>query len=140
LVRELIQSQGTAFSDHRIALEQQDACTVLGDAGRIARVVMNLISNAVKYSPVGTCVTVRVARNEPFAVLSVSDEGPGISPEDLKVIFQPFGRGRSADTMAEGTGMGLYVVKQIVEAHGGRIEVYSTLGKGTTFHVRLPLA
>ena len=101
---------------------------------------LNLVSNAVKYSAPGTRVTVRVEAKEQLAVLSVSDEGPGIGEEDLRVLFQPFGRGRSADAFAEGTGMGLHIVKQIVEAHGGRIEVQSEVGRGSTFRVSLPLA
>ena len=81
----------------------------------------------------------RIEKGERLAVLSVSDEGPGIREEDLRVLFQPFGRGRSANTLAEGTGMGLYIVKRIVEAHAGRIEVQSELGRGSAFRVSLPL-
>ena len=140
LIRRLLQTQSIAFSNHQILLELSDACIVLGDAGRIERVVTNLVSNAVKYSPAGTRITVRVEPKESFALLSISDQGPGISREDAKVLFQPFGRGRSADALAEGTGLGLFVVKQIVEAHGGSIDVQSEVGKGATFRVRLPLA
>jgi signal transduction histidine kinase len=140
LVRRLIQAQGQAFADHQVVVESVETCTVLGDADRLERVVQNLVSNAVKYSPRDTRVVVRIERKEPFAVLVVCDEGPGISQEDLKVIFQPFGRGRSADRLAEGTGMGLYVVKQIIEAHDGQITVQSTPGQGTTFRIKLPLA
>jgi len=140
LVRQLVQAQTAAVTDHHIVLNLHGACTVLGDAGRLERVVTNLVSNALKYSPSGTSITVRVERKEPFAVLSVCDQGAGISKEDFKVIFQPFGRGRSAGTLAEGSGLGLYVVKQIVEAHDGRIEVESELGLGATFRVKLPLA
>jgi signal transduction histidine kinase len=140
LVRRLIQAQGQAFADHQVVVESVETCTVLGDADRLERVVQNLVSNAVKYSPRDTRVVVSIERRESFAVLAVCDEGPGISQEDLKVIFQPFGRGRSADRLAEGTGMGLYVVKQIVEAHNGQITVQSTPGQGTTFRIKLPLA
>ena len=139
LARQLVQTQAEAFSTHEIVLQTSGECTVLGDAGRLERVVQNLISNAVKYSAPGKRVAVRVEVKDQFAVLSVSDEGPGIREEDLRVIFQPFGRGRSADAFAEGTGMGLYIVKQIVEAHGGQVEVESELGHGSTFRVSLPL-
>jgi signal transduction histidine kinase len=140
LVRRLMEGQAAASPSHQIIVETQEECTVLGDPSRLERVVMNLVSNAVKYSPRHTRITVKVEKKDSFAVLVVADEGRGISKEDLRVIFQPFGRGRSADTYAEGTGIGLYVVKQIVEAHGGRIEVESELGHGATFRVRLPLA
>ncbi len=140
LVRELVQTQAQTFSSHEIVLQTDGECLVLGDTARLARVVQNLVSNAVKYSTRGQRVTVRIETRDQFAVLSVSDEGPGICEEDLRVIFQPFGRGRSADALAEGAGMGLYIVKRIVEAHGGRIEVQSQPGHGSTFRVNLPLA
>jgi two-component system sensor histidine kinase MtrB len=140
LVRRLVQTQAQAFAGHKIVVEDGESCTVLGDADRLERVVLNLISNAVKYSPRDTQVRVRVGRKGSLALLAVSDEGPGISQDDLKIIFQPFGRGRSAGQLAEGTGLGLYAVKQIIEAHGGRIDVDSKLGRGTTFQITLPLA
>lgn len=139
LVRQLVQTQARAVTDHELAIETQE-CTVLGDARRLERVVSNLVSNAVKYSPCNTRIVVRVEKQESEAVLLVSDEGPGIMKEDLQAIFQPFGRGRAADAVAEGTGIGLYVVKQIVDAHKGEIEVHCELGHGTTFLVKLPLA
>ncbi len=140
LVQQFTQAQSRAFTGHEIVLETDEGCIVQGDAHRIERVVMNLLSNAVKYSPDNTRVTLRVEKEDSQAVLTVSDQGPGIAEDDLGVLFQPFGRGRSAAALAEGTGMGLYVVKQIVEAHGGRIDVQSELGHGATFRVRLPLA
>jgi two-component system sensor histidine kinase MtrB len=139
LVQELVRAERNAFSSHEIAVETE-GCVVLGDANRIERVVANLVSNAVKYSPCKTPITIRVQKTDTSALLSVSDQGPGITKEDLNVLFQPFGRGRSAGAVAEGSGIGLYVVKQIVEAHGGRIEVQSEPGEGTIFRVTLPLA
>jgi signal transduction histidine kinase len=140
LVRHLVHTLADAIAGHAIDLETSGECLVLGDPERIERVLQNLVSNAVKYSPAGTRVTVRIEKGPQFAVLSVSDEGPGIGEEDLRVLFQPFGRGRSADAFAEGTGMGLYIVKRIIEAHDGRIEVQSEFGRGTTFRISLPLA
>lgn len=140
LVHRLIQSQAQAFADHQIVIEGGQTCTVLGDADRLERVVQNLVSNAVKYSPPNTRVTVRIEKKEPFALLAVCDQGRGISAEDQKILFQPFGRGRSVERLAEGAGMGLYVVKQIIEAHGGQITVQSEPGQGTTFQIKLPLA
>jgi signal transduction histidine kinase len=122
LVGRLMQTQAQAFAGHKIVVENGENCTVLGDADRLERVVQNLVSNAVKYSPRDSQVTVRIGRKDSYAVLAVSDQGPGISQDDLKILFQPFGRGRSAGRLAEGAGLGLYVVKQIIEAHGGRID------------------
>jgi signal transduction histidine kinase len=139
LVRRLVRTQGNSFTSHEMVIEAEE-CVVSGDADRIERVVTNLLSNAVKYSPPHTRITVRVRKKRASALLSVSDQGPGIAKEDLGVLFQPFGRGRSAHTLAEGTGIGLYVVKQIVEAHDGRIDVQSEPGKGATFTITLPLA
>lgn len=127
------------IQDFEVQNEAQMEQSIQADADRINRVLMNLVSNAVKYSPRETRVTLRVEKSDSQAVLTVSDQGPGIAPDDLKVLFQPFGRGRSADSLAEGTGMGLYVVKQIVEAHDGKIEVHSEPGHGATLEIRLPL-
>jgi signal transduction histidine kinase len=140
LVQQWVQAQTAALSHHQVVVEVQEQCTVLGDARRLERIVTNLVSNAVKYSPPGTRITIRTEKDGAFALLSVSDQGPGISKADLSIIFQPFGRGRAADAFAEGAGLGLYVAKQIAEAHGGRIEVDSEPGQGATFRVWLPLA
>jgi signal transduction histidine kinase len=140
LVLHFVETQSKVFATHQIMATAGAGCTIWGDAARIERVLMNLVSNAVKYSPRGTRVSLRVEKEGAQAVLTVSDQGPGIAKDDLGVLFQPFGRGRSANALAEGTGMGLYVVKQIVEAHEGRIEVHSEVGQGATFEIRLPLA
>ena len=139
LVRRFVETQSKSFATHEIVAKTAEGCTICGDADRIKRVLTNLVSNAVKYSPAGTRVTLEVAKENAQVVLTISDQGPGISKDDLDVLFQPFGRGRAASTLAEGTGMGLYVVKQIIEAHNGRIDVQSEPGRGATFQIRLPL-
>ncbi len=139
LIQQFVQAQRSTFATHEILVETDEGCIVHADADRINRVLMNLVSNAVKYSPRGTRITLRVRQSDSQTTLTVSDQGPGIAQEDLQVLFQPFGRGRSAHTLAEGTGIGLYVVKQIIEAHDGRIEVRSAPGRGATFEIQLPL-
>jgi PAS domain S-box-containing protein len=114
----------------------------LWDPRGIERVVLNLLNNAVKYSPRGGDVTVHLERVDdtdcPHAVLTVQDEGIGIPATDLPRIFERYRRGRNVGQIA-GTGIGLTGAKQIVERHGGAIDVASDEGMGTRIHVRLPL-
>ncbi|GAA1476915.1 hypothetical protein GCM10009623_13610 [Nocardioides aestuarii] len=113
----------------------------LGDETEIDRLVANLVSNAVKYTPVGRAVAVKVDRDGDHVVLEVSDQGLGISEADQEHLFEEFFRSTNpAATSLPGTGLGLAIVKRIVERHDGAIDVRSTLGKGSTFTVRLPVA
>jgi signal transduction histidine kinase len=108
------------------------------DPVRIEQVLANLVSNAIKYSPAGGSVRVAAALSADGAVLSVTDEGRGMTPEELGRVFQPFQRVGAAQGQIPGTGLGLFVARRIVEAHGGRITVESEPGRGSTFHVHLP--
>jgi two-component system phosphate regulon sensor histidine kinase PhoR len=119
---------------------EPDLPTVWGDARRLQQVLGNLLSNAVKYTPRGGLARICARRaDEDHVLLEVSDTGMGIDPQDLPDLFQRFHRGRNAvDGNIPGTGLGLYIAKSIVESHGGRIEVESSLGCGTTFRVYLP--
>lgn len=139
LMRQLAEDCGVLYENHEIVFRGDRHCFIQGDPNRLERVAFNLISNAVKYSPEGTVVRVRVMCEESNAVFTVGDQGPGIAPQDMDVIFQPFGRGKDVRGVATGAGLGLFVVKQIVEAHGGRIEVKSEPGGGTVVKVALPL-
>jgi signal transduction histidine kinase len=107
------------------------------DTLRMQQVTSNLISNAIKYSPDGGRVDVRLEPREPELVLAVTDRGLGMSPETQRVVFEPFSRSSLRDGIP-GSGLGLFVVQKIVAAHGGRIEVESTVGSGSTFRVFLP--
>ena len=98
----------------------------------------NILSNAVKYSPPGTPVTLEVNRKGDFARFTVRDRGIGIPDEDQKNLFKSFSRGGNVD-QRPGTGLGLVIVKRCVELHGGRVELQSRLGAGTTVTVTLPM-
>lgn len=114
------------------------------DAARLERVVGNLLGNAVKYSPEGGQITVRVSPSHEagsdWAELSVVDQGVGIPEADLPNVFERFYRARNVAGKVSGTGIGLAGVRQIVEEHGGSVAVTSTEGQGTTAIIRLPLA
>ena len=114
---------------------------VSGDRDRLIQVVANLVNNAVKYSPDGGTVTVSTRLEGQFALVSVSDTGLGIPPDEIGHVFERFRRVRSGAAQSiPGTGLGLTIVKQIVEMHGGKIWVESALGHGSAFHFTLPLA
>jgi two-component system sensor histidine kinase SenX3 len=113
--------------------------TVDGNHRNLATAVRNLLDNAIRYTPAGGTVTATVARDGPWAVVTVSDSGEGIPTREIERIFERFYRvdsARSRDT--GGTGLGLSIVKHVVEGHGGSVSVTSTLGSGSTFTVRLP--
>lgn len=114
---------------------------VVGDADALGRAVGNLLANALRYTPRGGAVAMSLAREEALAVLKVSDTGQGIPEAELPLIFERFFRGEKArESAAEGTGIGLAIVREVTEAHGGEVLVASRLGEGTTFTLRFPLA
>jgi two-component system, OmpR family, phosphate regulon sensor histidine kinase PhoR len=118
-----------------------DLPALLADADLIARALTNLIANAIKYSPVKTEIIVEARDAGGGLLVEVSDHGYGISADALPHIFEKFYRVPSAeDTDIPGTGLGLALVREIVELHGGRVIVHSEPGVGSTFAVRLPLA
>lgn len=108
------------------------------DPTRIHQVLSNLLSNALKFTHAGGRVRVELVQENGQAVLSVADDGPGIAADELPHIFERFFRGRSA--RARGSGIGLTVVRELVRAHGGEIEVSSQTDRGSTFTVRLPVS
>jgi PAS domain S-box-containing protein len=124
-----------------ICVQAAGPVTARVDALRFGQVVTNLLSNAVKYGA-GQPVELRLSedRGREVARLEVTDHGPGIEPDMLERIFQPFQRAVRADAPIPGLGLGLYVVKMIVESHGGTVHVESQLGRGSRFIVELPRA
>jgi heavy metal sensor kinase len=114
---------------------------IRGDQLQLHRMLLNLISNAVKYTPAGGSATLQLSISGTEAVIAVSDSGIGIPAQHLPHIFQRFYRvDESRNRAIGGTGLGLAIVKSIAESHGGRIEVASTPGVGSTFTVHIPLA
>jgi two-component system, OmpR family, phosphate regulon sensor histidine kinase PhoR len=110
------------------------------DATRLQQVISNLLSNAIRYSPGGGRIEVQVTRDQTKAVVSVKDEGPGISPEAIPHLFERNYRADEATrTHRGGMGLGLYVAKGIIDAHGGQIWVESEIGRGSTFYFALPM-
>jgi len=127
--------------DKSVALTWQAGPDIMIEANeaRLKQVVVNLLDNAIKYTPEGGKITIRVAVEESGAILEVCDNGIGISPEALPHVFERFYRSEQMQARkARGTGLGLSMVQSIVEAHAGRVEVQSRENEGATFLVRLP--
>jgi two-component system, OmpR family, sensor histidine kinase KdpD len=113
---------------------------VVMDVTWITKVLQHLLENAAKYSPSGSTIFVSSEVKNSRLITSVADRGAGIDDMERAMVFDKFYRGQSQRYRVQGTGMGLAIVKSIVEAHGGRIEVTSQLGKGSVFSFGLPLA
>ncbi|MDI3280023.1 MAG: ATP-binding protein [Bacillota bacterium] len=135
-LRPLMEEKGIALE-----VTPGPALTVRGDAEALNRVLHNLLFNAYQYTESGGRVRVTVERRGGMAAVDVSDTGIGIAPQDLPYIFERFYRADPSRTRATGgTGIGLTIARELVQAHGGRIEVKSEPGRGSTFTVLLPLA
>ena len=109
------------------------------DKDKIEQVLRNILDNAIKYSPKGGEIRItRIRDNDDFKV-SIKDRGPGMTSEQVDKIFNKFYRVDTADSAPEGTGLGMTIVKYLIEAHGGKVWVESELGKGTTVSFTIPL-
>jgi len=130
-----------SFVDRRISLSIDGAPPyVQADPGRIEQVLTNLLTNAYKYGTPQTTIEVRIAPETKAVRVSVQNEGPGIPSEDLPGLFERFYRTRQAQSSTiEGLGLGLYISRELIRAHGGRMWVESTPGATTTFSFTLPL-
>jgi signal transduction histidine kinase len=128
-----------SLESHRVAVTlSPEPVLVDGDPARLAQVLNNLVSNAVKYSPAGTTVRIEVAADRGTARVSVTDQGIGISAEESERIFEPFRRSPSTRDSVPGVGLGLSVARKIVRAHGGDLVVQSRPGHGSRFTLTLP--
>jgi signal transduction histidine kinase len=142
--RELVRGVAELFAatspDHHVRVLVPDAgIPVRCDPVRVEQVITNLVSNAIKYSPAGGEIDLEAAVVGGRAMVRVTDHGIGLDPQERDRIFEPFHRARRAGDLAPGVGLGLSVVKRIVDAHRGAIEVESEPGRGSTFRVYVPL-
>ncbi len=144
LVLEVLQQTSVLTADRlQVRLGEIDQVLVCGDRDRLKQVLLNLVENAIKYTPADGEVVVDLGKSDEQARIVISDSGPGIPSEDLPHIFERFYRAEKSRTRTKdgkGFGLGLSIAYWIVRNHGGQIEVQSEMGEGTTFSVWLPLA
>ncbi len=141
LVRECLEILRPQADSERIQLETDIDHTlspVIGDRSQLRRLLLNLLTNAIKYNQPGGWVRISLHRVEGGVTLAVTDSGFGIPRESLAKLFERFYRVPGSEARSSGTGLGLMIAKRIVEGHGGKIEVVSEVGKGSTFSVFLP--
>ena len=144
LCERIVKEHQVSARSHRIHLQSEvEALVGQWDTNRLERVVINLISNAIKYSPPGSEVAIKLTREDngenSLAVLTIRDQGVGIPRDELPHIFEWFRRARNVSTSVSGAGIGLANARQVVEQHGGTIDVESQEGVGSTFIVTLPI-
>jgi two-component system sensor histidine kinase SenX3 len=143
LLDEAVAQCGPAAGRRRIHLMSgpiERLPAVLGDGPYLKQAVINLIDNAIKYSPEGSAVTVAAATHKREAVISVTDHGIGLTEADQSQLFKEFFRSEAAREMTHnGTGLGLTLVKHIMEEMGGSVRVKSRFGKGSTFELVMPI-
>jgi signal transduction histidine kinase len=138
VVADVVADQQVTTS-HKITLKGDSKRIIYGDQYRIRQVVTNLLSNAVKYSPKAKKVNVTIKDGRGSVLITVQDFGAGIPQKDLTRVFNPFYRTqKSRESKVQGTGIGLFISSQIVQKHSGKLWGTSTVGKGSTFYLRLP--
>jgi PAS domain S-box-containing protein len=141
LVRRVAGQLAVTLGDHELRIEAPAGAQAWADPGRVEQVLGNLLSNAAKYGAPGTPITVAVAPGAAEVTVSVTNLGAGLLPEEIPTLFSRFGRtARARASEAPGVGLGLFIAKGIVEAHGGRIAVESETGAATTFSFTLRAA
>jgi len=137
VLRDVIMRVRARHKELNVIMEFKAVPSIAGDGVRLAQVFDNLFTNAIKYAP-GSPILVSLNQVDEDVVVSLNDHGQGIPDESLPLIFERFYRVRGEKTVT-GTGLGLYICRQIIQAHRGKIWAESTLGKGTTFFIKLPI-
>jgi signal transduction histidine kinase len=141
LVRETVESMGPQAASAGVAIgltAPAEGLVVPVDPERIARVVTNLVANAVKFTPAGGRVQLSLGGDAQGVVVEVADTGPGVDPADVPKLFRPFSQLEGGQLKQQGVGLGLWIGKALVEAHGGTIGVRGGTGGGAVFWFRLP--
>jgi two-component system phosphate regulon sensor histidine kinase PhoR len=127
--------------DQLILDSPKDLPLMIGDEDKFEQILNNLLSNAIKYSPQGSPIRLILRSENNQLNVAVQDQGIGIPADKIQRIFAKFERVDNSDTRKTGgTGIGLFLVKHLVEQHGGKVWAESTLGEGSTFHIQLPLS
>jgi PAS domain S-box-containing protein len=139
LVTEVVESVQQTTKTHEIVVNLQPAPHISGDWERLAQVISNMITNAIKYSPNASAIQVCTETDGKQVKLTVTDQGIGIPKQDIERVFVRFYRVDNARSNFQGLGLGLYICSQIIEHHGGSIGVTSEVGKGSAFWFSLPL-
>jgi signal transduction histidine kinase len=139
LVRRAVGELSALHPQREIRVATPDALPVDADPDRLGQVVTNLVGNALQHSPPDARVTIELDEDARGVAFAVHNEGPPIRPELLGELFEPFRRGPRGDEGGS-LGLGLFIVREVVRAHGGEVSVRSRAGEGTTFTVRLPPA
>jgi two-component system sensor histidine kinase GlrK len=140
LVKQIIENQQLALLSQRVRLDVSvDDLTILADRGKMRLILENLLSNAIKYTPRSGTIHIRARADAEELVLEVADSGPGIPREERGQVFEAFYTGKAPAGHIKGTGIGLSVVMEFVNAHGGRIEIVDGEWPGAHFRIRMPL-
>ena len=138
LIKEII-DETQSIIKQKLEVKGKIGKLMIADKNRISQVLINLLTNAGKYSPEKSKIQINLRLNKNLAWVSVTDSGVGIEPEKQKQIFEPFFRVENPSYNATGLGLGLYISSEIIKHYGGKIWVKSNPGKGSTFHFTLPL-
>jgi two-component system sensor histidine kinase GlrK len=140
LVKQIIENQQLALLSQRVRLDVNvEDLTVAADRGKLRLILENLLSNAIKYTPRSGTIHIRARAEDGELVMEVADSGPGIPPEERKQVFEAFYTGKAPSGHIKGTGIGLSVVMEFVNAHGGAIEIVDGQWPGAHFRIRMPM-
>lgn len=139
MIKDAIDNIKHTSQSHKIILKGKTSKKVVGDQQRLEQVVLNLLSNAIKYSPDEKDVLVNLSSNGSYVTCEVIDHGIGINEKNIKNIFNRYYRANDNHNFISGLGIGLFITKQIVEMHGGKVKVESEDGRGSKFYFSLPI-